>query len=105
MVGNYGLDKNPTTRYNPQSNRAIERIYAVLNDIQRTFELEKGSLDKDRPWDEFLSATAFALRAMCSTIQHYKPRWRADWDVIKQGKEEEIDCNNHRESRSRISHK
>ena len=118
MVGNYGLEKKPTTTYNPQSNGVIERIHAVLNDILRTFELEERSLDKDRPWDEFLSATAFALRATYHTTLQATPAQlvfgrdmilpisvQADWDVIKQRKQEEIDRNNRRENRSRISHK
>ena len=61
MTANYGLERKATTNYNPQANGVVERIHAVLNDILRTFELENRELDEHRPWDEFLSAAAFAL--------------------------------------------
>ena len=41
MTINYGLEQKHTTKYNPQSNSIVDSVHAVLNDIRRTFELDK----------------------------------------------------------------
>ena len=117
MTENYGLTRKPTTNYNPQGNAVLERIHAVVNDMLRTFELEERELDESDPWGEILSSTAFAIRATYHTTLQATPaqlvfgrdmllpiRINADWDLIKQRKQEEIDRNNRRENRDRVDH-
>ncbi len=117
LTTNYGLERKPTTPYNPQSNGIVERVHAVLNDILRTFELEKRDLDETNPWMEFLSAAAFAIRATYHTTLQATPAQlvfgrdmlipittQANWELIRQRRQEEINRNNDRENRSRIPH-
>ena len=117
MTENYGLKRKSTTTYNPQGNGVVERVHAVLNDILRTFELEKRELDAVNPWTEFLSSAAFAIRSTYHTTLQATPAQlvfgrdmilpisiSADWDRIKQRKQTEIDRNNRRENRDRIDH-
>ena len=70
LCENFGLKPKRTTDYNPQSNVIIERVHAVLGNSFRTFELEKRELDEDNPFEEFLTATAYAIR---SSQQFYYP--------------------------------
>ena len=56
LIKNYGLERKPSTEYNPQSNGVIERIHQVLGNALRNFELEERELDETNPWDEFLTA-------------------------------------------------
>ena len=117
MTSNYGLERKSTTNYNPQGNGVVERVHAVMGDILRTFELEKRDLDPDNPWGEFLSSCAFAIRATYHTTLQATPAQlvfgrdmilpisiKADWDRIKQRKQEEINRNNRRENRDRVEH-
>ena len=61
LCENFGLKPKRTTDYNPQSNVIIERVHAVLGNSFRTFELEKRELDEDNPFEEFLTATVYAI--------------------------------------------
>jgi transposase InsO family protein len=62
MCDNYGNKAKPTTRYNPQSNSIIERVYKVVNDMLRSFDLENNHENleeqEDNPFDYFLQSTA-----------------------------------------------
>ena len=95
----------------------MERVHAVLNDMLRTFELEERELNEDEPWSEFLSSVAFAIRATYHTTLQATPAQlvfgrdmilpivvQANWNRIKQKRQEEIDRNNVRENRDRIPH-
>jgi hypothetical protein len=92
-------------------------VHGVLNDILRTFELEERELNEDHPWDEFLSFAAFAIRATYHTTLQATPAQlvfgrdmilpisiSADWNMIKQRKQSEINRNNRRENRDRVDH-
>ena len=98
LTTNCGLKRKPTTNWNPQSNGIAERVHAVLNDILNTFELEERELDENDPWGEFLSSAAFAIRAACRTAL------QANWDRIKERRQDEINRNDARENRDRIPH-
>jgi hypothetical protein len=41
MCNNYGIIAKPTTSHNLQANSIIERIHKVVNDMLRSFGLEK----------------------------------------------------------------
>jgi hypothetical protein len=49
------------TTYHPQANAIIERVHKVVNDMLRSFDLEKnheGLEKEDNPFDYFLQSTA-----------------------------------------------
>ena len=117
MVQNYGVKQIPTTTHNPQANGIIERIHAVLNDALRTFELEECELDQDKPFAEFLTATAFAIRSTYHTVLEATPtqlvfgrdvilpvKFKFDWDMIRRKRQLAIDKNNERENNKRVKY-
>jgi hypothetical protein len=65
MCGNYGIKDKPTTSHNPQAIAIIERAHKAVNDMLRSFDLEKNheNLDEqeDSPFDYFLQSTAWKL--------------------------------------------
>ena len=67
MCDNYGIQKYPTTAYNPQANGIVERVHLTLQNMLRTFELEERELDEVQPWKPFLSAAAWAIRSTYHT--------------------------------------
>ena len=67
LCTNFGMTPKPTTSCNPQGNGVLERVHQVLGNCIRTFQLENCLLDKDRPFDEFLAATAYAIRSTYHT--------------------------------------
>jgi len=115
MVRNYGMKSKPTTTHNPTANGIVERVHAVLNDALRTFELEDRELDKKEPFREFLSATAFAIRATYHTVLECTPAQlvfgrdmilpvaiHANWERIRAQRLNAITKNNKRENKKRI---
>jgi hypothetical protein len=42
------------TSHNPQANAIIERVHKVVNEMLRSFDLEKQNLEEDNPFDYFL---------------------------------------------------
>jgi hypothetical protein len=115
LIDNYGLKRKPSLDYNPQSNGVIERIHQVLGNALRTFELEERELDESNPWDEFLTATAYAIRSTHHTTLQASPaqlvfgrdmflpvKFVADWARIRNQKQARINESNKRENSSRI---
>lgn len=118
LISNYGLKRKTSTEYNPQSNGIIERVHQVLGNALRNFELEKRELDASDPWDEFLTAAAFAIRSTHHTTLQASPaqlvfgrdmflpiNFVADWTRIQQQKKKKIEESNQRENKTRIPHK
>jgi transposase InsO family protein len=118
MIKNdYGIKQKPITVRNPQANTIVERIHQVIANMIRTFELETNYMDEEDPWKGILSATAFAVcstyhttlkkspgqlvfgRDMIMNIQH-----TANWEYIKQNKQERINQNNQKENSKRINY-
>jgi hypothetical protein len=117
LCKNYGLERKPSTEYNPQSNGIIERVHQVLANALRSFELEERELDSTNPWDEFLTAAAFAIRSTHHTTLGASPaqlvygrdmflpvNYVADWARIRMQKQKLINKSNERENKSRIPH-
>ena len=48
---NYGIKAKPTTSHNPQANAIIERVHKVVNNMLRSFDLEKENLEEDNPFE------------------------------------------------------
>ena len=115
IMTDYGVKKKPITSRNPQANAIVERIHQVIGNMVRAFELEDS--EDDDPWKGILSAVAFAVRStlhstlkktpgqlvfgrdMILNIQH-----QADWEYIKQKKQNKINENNKRENSKRKPH-
>ena len=117
LIENYGLIHKSSTDYNPQSNGIIERVHQVLGNALRNFEIENRELDDQNPWDEFLSAAAFAIRSTHHTTLGASPaqlvfhrdmflpvKYVADWAQIRLQRQKEINKSNKRENSSRIPH-
>jgi hypothetical protein len=74
MCNNYGIIDKPTTSHNPQANLIIERVHKVVNEMLRSFDLEKENLEnlenleEDNPFDYFLQSTAWAIRSTNHTV-------------------------------------
>jgi transposase InsO family protein len=73
MCDNYGIKANPTTSHNPQANAIIERVYKVVNDMLRSFDLENENLEEDNPFDYFFQSTAGAIRSTYHTTLQATP--------------------------------
>jgi hypothetical protein len=95
MCNNYGIIAKPTTSHNSQANSIIERIHNVVNDMLRSFDLEKENLEEDNPFDYFLQSTAWAIRSTYHTTLKATPcelefgrdmihniTFKADWNRI-----------------------
>jgi hypothetical protein len=78
LVDNYGIKKNNSTQFNPQSNVIIERVHLTLNDALRTSEIDGREMDKKDPWGPFLSSAAYAMRSTFHTTLKATP-FMADW--------------------------
>ena len=117
LCKNFGLKPKRTTDYNPQSNAIIERVHAVLGNSFRTFELEKRELDEDNPFEEFLTATAYAIHSSHHRTLDATPgqlvfgrdmilpiQFKADWARIAQRKQQSINDSNYRENQRRLAH-
>ena len=113
----YGITARPITVRNPQANAIVERVHQVIGNIIRTFELEDNYLDEDDPWKGILSATAFAVRSTYHTTLQKSPgqlvfgrdmilniQHQANWEMIKQRKQQIIKKNNLQENTKRIPH-
>ena len=117
LCDNMEIKPKRSLKYNPQSNGVIERIHQVVGNMLRTFQLEEHELDKTRPFERFLSAVAYAIRATCHTTLEASPaelvfgrhmllpvQFKADWEAIRQKRQEAIDKNNTRENSKRVEH-
>jgi transposase InsO family protein len=113
----YGVKGKPITVRNPQANAIVERVHQVIGNIIRTFELEDNYLDEEDPWKGILTATAFAIRATFHTTLKQTPgqlvfgrdmifniQHEANWEYIKQRKQQIINQNNKRENATRKEH-
>ena len=112
-----GINPKPTTAYNPQGNSILERAHQVLGNCLRAFQLGSKELDKHRPFDKFLMATAYALRSTYHTTLGATPgqtvfgrdmvlpvKFKANWALIQQRKQKVINASNERENKKRIQH-
>ena len=74
MLESYGVDSNPTTIKNPQSNGIHERMHLVLCEMLRTQQLivPKGSTAA-REINSILQSTAWAMRTSTNLITKYSP--------------------------------
>ena len=113
----YGIKAKPASVRNPQANAIIERVHQLLGNMIRSFEIEEKEIDETDPWTGILTAAAWAIRSTYHTTLQATPGqlvfgrdmvWNvnhiADWQYIKQRKQNLIDKNNERENKKRILH-
>ena len=111
----YGVKRKPITTRNPQANAILERIHQTIGNMIRTVQVQN-STDKD-PWAGVLSAIAFATRATYHTTLRATPaqlvfgrdailniKYEANWQYIKQRKQQLINKNNALENAKRKTH-
>ena len=90
----------------------------MLGNCLRTFDLDNAELDDSDPWDEFLAATAYAIRSTFHTTLGASPgqlvfgrdmvlpvEHIADWAVITNRKQRRTNQSNERENAKRIDFK
>jgi hypothetical protein len=65
LVNKYGIKKNNSTPFYPQSNGVIERVDLMLNDALMTVAVDCRELDERDPRGSFLSSAAYTI---CSTF-------------------------------------
>jgi transposase InsO family protein len=117
LVNDYGIKRKPITVRNPQANAIVEMIHQVIANMVRTFELETNYLDEEDPWKGILSATAFAVRSTyCTTLKKtpgqlvfgrdmiFNIQHVANWEYIRQNKQDRIEKNNNAENAKRVHH-
>ena len=113
----YGLINKTITARNPQANAIVERVHQTLGNMLRTMEIYKQDLDKEDPFSGILAATMFAVRSTVSTTTRATPSqlvfgrdaifnipFKANWDFIKQRKQEIINKNNKKENSKRLDY-
>ena len=114
-----GLKKKTSHPWNPQSNYILERIYQVLGDGMRIFDLENMDIDEsdEDQFDEYLTSVAYAIRSSYHQTHGYSPAQLVygqdmflpvpvdvNWEAIKQRKQDQICKNNARENAKQIDH-
>ena len=113
-----GIKRKPSGAWNPQSNSILERVHQVLGDSLRALNLEEKDLHPQDPFEEFLTAAAYAIRSSYHSTLGYSPAQlvfgrdmfmpvdcQVDWEQIREKKQQRIRANNVRENRKRIAHK
>ena len=113
-----GLKRKPSAAWNPQSNAILERVHQVLGDCLRSFNLDQRDLHPNDPFEEFLTAAAYAIRSAYHTTLGFSPAQlvfgrdmfmpiatNIDWEKIRERKQKRIDQSNARENSKRIAHK
>ena len=113
----YGIRKSPASVRNPQANSILERIHQTIGNVIRTFKFDEKYMDPSDPFSGILAATMFATRATYHTTTRATPtqlvfgrdaianiKFEADWNLIRQRKQEMIRRNNIKENSKRIDH-
>jgi hypothetical protein len=73
MCEKYGIKANPITNLNPQANAIIEQVHKVVNNMLRSFDLEKANLEEDNPSEYFLQSIAWAIQSTYHTTLQATP--------------------------------
>jgi hypothetical protein len=111
------IQTKPSSKRNPQANAILERVHGTVGNMIRTFDLEGIDLEEGDPFGGLVSAVGFASRStyhttLCATpgqlvfgrdmifpIEHV-----ADWQYIKNKKQNKINKNNAEENAKHIDY-
>ncbi|GFH56268.1 hypothetical protein CTEN210_12744 [Chaetoceros tenuissimus] len=117
LLKDYGIKPVTTTIKNPQANAILERVHLVIHNMIRTHELDNIIFDALDPWSQILAQVAFAIRcshhrtleASPAQLVHHRDMifniaHTANWSAIQKSKQQQINKDNERENKSRVSH-
>ena len=104
----YGVKLTKTTVKNPQANGVLERVHLTICNMLRSKNLAELEMPEDDPWTAILASVAYAVRSTYHTTLQATPAQLifgrdmiypvAEWDVLRQKKQNLIDKNNAREN-------
>ena len=90
----YGITPKPSTLGNPTSNAILERIYHVLGNLVRTYNITKNYVDEYDPWSGILAASEFVIHLTTNRLKYYSPgqlvvgrdkilltKHKVDWEI------------------------
>ena len=112
----YGISKKLITTRNPQANSMVERAHQTIHNMIRSCGIRKKSdLDDHFGWSGVLAATRNAMRSVVHTTNRATPTqlvfgrdailnvsFEANWQYIKERKQNLIVQNNKRENKTRV---
>jgi hypothetical protein len=120
MVEDYGVQKKPITKRNPQAKAIVERVHQTIGNIMiRTFSIaDNPDITDNDPWTGIFNAVAFAVRATVHTTTQATPmqlvfgsrdailniQMEANWKRIKERKQALIISNNKQENSKQYPH-
>eukprot|EP00957_Ditylum_brightwellii_P185668 14136460-Ditylum_brightwellii.AAC.1 len=112
ILKDYGVKERPITVRNLQDNSIIESIHQTIGNMIRSFQIHSIDIDEKDPWTGILSAVRFATRATVYTTMQAilmqlvfgrdaisNAKHEADWNYIKQRREELIRKSNEQENK------
>jgi transposase InsO family protein len=123
LLSSYGIHEVTTTVKNPRANAILERVHGVIGDMLRTYDFEHQKLDswaKERqdPFDGFLAAVSFAIRATYQTSIGTSPaamvfqrdmffptKFVATWQTQAQNRQIQLQRGVTRENAKRLPHR
>ena len=113
----YGITRKVITTRNPQANSIVERVHQVIHNMIRTIGIRDARDLGHYGWLGVLSAVRQAMRSVVHTTTRATPTqlvfgrdallnvsFEADWQYIKDRKQQLILQNNKRENAKRIPH-
>eukprot|EP00957_Ditylum_brightwellii_P161887 12325174-Ditylum_brightwellii.AAC.1 len=71
--GQYGLNHEPRTKKNPQTNLIMERIHQVATNMSWSYDLDNQGLDAIDPFGEYLANIVWAARCTYNTTLGVTP--------------------------------
>ena len=99
---NYGTERKSITVRNPQANAVLERIYATIGNIIRTFEFSDIEQEK-QAFEGILGAAMYSVRSIVHTTTNHTPmqlvfgrdaifniKHIVNWKEIHENKKKEI---------------
>ena len=118
LKNEYGLTRKVITTRNPQANAIVERVHKTLHNLIRATDVNnKDNLSIEFGWRGILSAVRRAVNATVHTTHQatatqlvfgrdamLNVSFQADWQYIKERKQNRIFQNNKRENATRKPH-
>jgi hypothetical protein len=123
LLSSYGINAVPTTVKNPRANAILERVHGVMGDMLRTYNfaeehvIQQRGRDQQDPFDGFIAAVSFAIRATYQTAIGTSPaslvfrrdmffptKYVANWKLMKERRNEQMMRGVQRENKKRIAH-
>lgn len=111
----YTIGRKPTSSRNPQANAILERVHGVVNSMLRTSGLNDLDEVTDAQIDDWITNTAWAIRATHHTVLKSSPGaaifgrdmlfdipYVADWADIGRRRQMQVDRDNARENSRRL---